>query len=278
MRLLAESDNASARPHANSAGQLVFESNRGGNQDIWMISIANPRAARQLTTAAGPDRYPSFHPNGSDFFFLSNRSGEGAAFFRGRVGRPTAQLLVQVDEPSFGSWTPGFASPDSTRFLYAAGGSVWTINLFTGSRMQLFEGAGPSWHPDGDKILFRKKARDFGRYVSTSIWLATEDGINITEVLPGNENITLSWARVSPDGTRVCYTKREILNGSRGSFGDSDIWVANIDGNQQIPVTSAPGRDDQCGWLDDQHLVFVSDRPTGSSGAGSLNLWIADLQ
>lgn len=276
--LVIESDNDDHRPVIDGHGNLLFDSDRDGNTDIWLYNPLNGGGVQQLTTSSEPDMYPSLHPNGRNFIFLSNRTGEGAHYFMGTLGAPTAEVLVQVTRPEPGTWTPAFVSPDGSRLVYSSGGFIWILNLNTRTRTQLFQGTGPSWTPDGERILFRRKARDFGRYVSTSVWAANADGTRATELIPGNDEISLSEARMSPDRTRICFTLREVVNGPKGLFGRGDIWIANPDGSRQVQLTNAPGHDEECTWEDNSTILFASDRPpTGGTNARYWNIWRARL-
>jgi len=277
IRLLEESDSTSSKPASHRSGRLLFESNRAGNPDVWMLQSTESRGARQLTTDAGPDRSPSFHPNGQNFFFLSDRAGDGASYFMGTIGKPIAKLVVNAMKPTIGIWAPGFVDPSGSTFVYAAGNSIWLVELENGARTQLIEGSQPHWHPDGERILLRRKARDFGRYVSTSLWITTKDGSDVSEVIPGSDDISISEGRFSPDGRRICYTRTMMSSYGRTSV-DTNIWVARNDGTDQFALTSAPGGDDECAWLDAQRIVFSSNRPTsGAADVGSWNLWIATI-
>ena len=76
---------------------------------------------------------------------------------------------------------------------------------------------------------------------------------------------------VSPDGTRVVYKKRFIINGRL-------IWqlyVLDLATQREIPLAEKRSLDDQLEWLDNEHVLYtVSDNPEGSSG--TTNVWKAD--
>ncbi len=78
---------------------------------------------------------------------------------------------------------------------------------------------------------------------------------------------------VSPDGKRVAYKKRFIIDNRL-------IWqlhVLDLAGMKETPLAEKRSIDDQIEWLDDAHVLYaVSDNPEGSSA--TTNVWIADAE
>ena len=122
------------------------------------------------------------------------------------AARPEARRLTQ--EPS-GIWD--FAvSPDGRAIAYAAlredqGMDLWSVSPDTGERRQLLacpEAAcsGPAWHPDGDRLIYERRALDSiaGLPPSRLWWLdvATGDTVPVFD-----DNQWLGYgAAISPDG------------------------------------------------------------------------------
>jgi hypothetical protein len=76
---------------------------------------------------------------------------------------------------------------------------------------------------------------------------------------------------VSPDGTRVAYKKRFMIN-SRVVW---QLYVLDLETQRETPLAEKRSLDDQIEWLDDQHVLYtVSEKPEGSSGI--TNVWKAD--
>lgn len=76
---------------------------------------------------------------------------------------------------------------------------------------------------------------------------------------------------VSPDGTRVAYKKRFIIDGRL-------IWqlrVLDLATQRETPLAEKRSLDDQIEWLDNDHVLYtVSDNPESSSE--TTNVWQAD--
>lgn len=262
-------DNHNEHPAVSSTGRLIFESDRGGNWDIWMIELGGGgrSAVQQLTTNPGPDVSPSVTGDGQSFVFVSTRlSGVTPSYFMSRVGSSAATEIAPVEAPAVGPYTPGRISPDGELIAYTSGRYVWTTNVHTGVRTQVLEGYQPVWNPVTGGLLFRRKARDFGLYVSTGLWSAKADGSEVTEVIPGGERVSINGGEYSPDGRRLCFERTAVDHGRLPQFAFPDVFVANADGSSPVQVTTAPGYDGDCTWRDNGHLLFVSDRPVPGSG------------
>lgn len=76
---------------------------------------------------------------------------------------------------------------------------------------------------------------------------------------------------VSPDGTRVAYKKRFIIDNRL-------VWqlhVLDLATQRETPLAEKRSIDDQIEWLDNDHVLYaVSDNPEGSSA--TTNVWKAD--
>ena len=76
---------------------------------------------------------------------------------------------------------------------------------------------------------------------------------------------------VSPDGSRVAYKKRLIVD-------RRVVWqlhVLNLAGMRETSLRETRSVDDQLEWLDNDHVLYaVSENPAGSSA--STDVWVAD--
>ena len=76
---------------------------------------------------------------------------------------------------------------------------------------------------------------------------------------------------VSPDGLRVAYKKRLMVDGRV-------VWqlhTLDLEGMRETPLRETRSVDDQLEWLDNDHVLYaVSENPAGSSA--STDVWVAD--
>ena len=252
LRILVEAEGPDFDAHPFSSNEILFTSARAGNLDVYLANLDGSFGVMQMTSGGGFDGLSSTHPNGQSFVFLSDRSGESNPdYYMGERGNPVAKRLVSVAEPVVGSWKAAQISPDGTTLLYTSSSSIWTYGLETGNKVQWVEGYDPAWHPDGQRIVFTRVARNSGGITTTSIWLMNADGTNVTEIIPGGEEVSVSHPRISPDGQRICYERATVQRGynfvrSQGPLGElrklsgSDIWVTNIDGTNSTQLTTHP--------------------------------------
>jgi Tol biopolymer transport system component len=281
VEVVVSGDHTNDMPAVDDSGHLVFQSDRGGNWDIWLVDLNAPvrSAVRQLTTSPEIDFAPSVSRRGDFYTFVSTRLGAvSPRIFLARFNSPAATEVAATEAPSVGSFEPAAINPDGSTLAYTSGRYIWLIDVHTGVRTQLVEGYSPTWDPASGRLIYRRKAKDFGRFVSTGIWSAAPDGSDQTEIVPGSEQETVMDPSVSPDGRRLCYTRKPIVNGRLGHFGWGDVFVARIDGTNPIQITTAPGIDGQCAWYGNDRLLFTSDRPVPGGGRKRhLAIWMVTL-
>jgi len=107
----------------------------------------------------------------------------------------------------------------------------------------------PSWAPDGIRIAYVS----FENRNRSAIYVQDrQQGSRKKVISKAGINGAPSW---SPDGTRLAITL---------SFeGNPDIYILNVDSGQTRRITQSPSIDTEAVWVDDQTLIFTSDRSGG---------------
>lgn len=107
----------------------------------------------------------------------------------------------------------------------------------------------PAWAPDGVRIAYVS----FENRTQSAIYIQDrQQGSRVKVISRDGINGAPSW---SPDGQRLALTL---------SFeGSADIYVLQIDSAQLRRVTDSDAIDTEPVWLDDETLVFTSDRSGG---------------
>ena len=134
--------------------RLYFASNRGGNTDVWGITLENG-STRRLTEDPGTDWDPAFSPDGQHMLWTSDRSGNFEIWMATADGRNPRQVSRDGDDAenptmtSDGEWVIyNSAHPEKA--------GVWKIHPDGSGATRLVAGASglPEVSPDGKYVLY----------------------------------------------------------------------------------------------------------------------------
>ncbi|HEV8369262.1 MAG TPA: hypothetical protein VGQ39_15010, partial [Pyrinomonadaceae bacterium] len=218
---------------------LYFLSNRGGEMNLWRVSIEEntgrlQSAPEPATLPANNCQHGSFARNGKSLVYGQSTRNEnvwqiGFDPARGQVNG-TATFLTQ----GLKRYTYFSLAPDEQSFVYLARGEPQQ-DLFTADRTgsplhrltdDVAQDIVPRWSPDGQWIALLSDRS--GKY---EIWKVRPDGSGLAQMThePDREVIAPVW---SPDGSKLLYQIRNV---------NSYIIDANRPGTEQIPQ-SLPGQ------------------------------------
>jgi Tol biopolymer transport system component len=263
--------------------QIVFESDRSGNMDLWVMS-ASGGSATQVTVDTCYDARAKWCPVGNDIAFETDRMLGGGGmkaypncdiFVIPVTGGPATQITTYTGYDERPEW-----SPDGTQIIFPSdrpGGGfasspldgdplhpaeLWVIPATGGTAVQLTFDPGyendPAWSPDGSTIAM------MADYAGTwDIWIMPATGGAPTQLTddPGQE-FEPCW---SPDGDYIAYSGRPV-----GST--SDICVIPATGGTPIRVTDSPSGDWAPSWSPDgTKIAFYSMR------SGNYDIWVIDM-
>jgi len=121
----------------------------------------------------------------------------------------------------------------------------------------------PAWTPDGERLVFHSRRKDEKQHgmATRNVWGVASDGSGERRITHGTKDEY--HATLSPDGKRLLFVSE--VNGSR------DIWVADADGQNAVPLTDDPGTEDQPAWSPDSHQIVYTAFP---KEGGSFDLWL----
>lgn len=107
----------------------------------------------------------------------------------------------------------------------------------------------PSWAPDGIQIAYVS----FENKTQSAIYIQDRQKATRSKVISQTGiNGAPSW---SPDGTRLAVTL--------SYEGNPEVYVYQISSGELIRITQSAGIDTEATWLDNDTLVFTSDRSGG---------------
>lgn len=194
--------------------------------------------------------------------------------------------LTEGGQDAFGADRGAAWSPDGQRIAYASGGFIWVMGADGSNPRRVTEGEGPTWTPDGLRIVVSRKEGALGTPGSYDLFAVTLDGRVTTrltstpydEVLPD----------LSPDGTEVIFTRRPSGEqmfrylGPGGATLPPEIEAGAglfslrvVDGRERRLLSTDIDVDSQFGprfSLDGRRLVFSSGFSLYTIGADGTDL------
>ena len=225
-------------------------------------------------------RFPDIHENQIVFSYSGN-------LYTVPVHGGTARRLTGHDGyemfPRYspdGRWIAFTGQYDGNTEVYRipAGGGEPVRMTFTPTleRDDVADRMGPNnivmnWTPDGERVLFRSRKREFNSFKG-HLYLTHPEG-DIAEQLPLPRG---GFASYSPDGSKLAYNRifREFRTWKRyrGGMAD-DIWVYDFETRETVRITDTDAQDIIPMWYGNK-IYFISDREEN----GRMNLYVHDLE
>jgi len=229
---------------------VAFNSDRAGDMNIWLYSLADS-SSRQLTTGHGGDFQPNWSPDAKRIAFFSSRSGSPNIWevevASGTLRRLTSNSGVNVNP---------FYSPEGSLLAYQSdeGGrlEVWVTSA-DGSNPRRLTNVGVTghfmrWTGDGRAVVFRCTCS--GKPATMNVSVGGGDPQPFADI-KGGSHISLS-----PDHSRIMDV-----------IGHRVLWVSPVSGGNPEMVYEFPDPDvriDYPVWSPDgKWVLFDRFRPQG---------------
>lgn len=252
---------------AADARWIVFDSNRSGNADIWMIR-SDGTGLRQLTTTSSADRSPAWSPDASKIAFVSNRDGDWEIYTMNLTGGAVTQLTH--NSGTFPFWSPPvWSSTNKIAFVSNRDGrpdpvtksrgrnELYTMNADGSNQTRItFSEEGednPAWSPDGSRLFFARTVPGIG-FSFFSIFSMKPDGTDVVR-LTNNNSCSYHSPSVSPDGTTVAF-----ISECGSNLSGAAVALMDIDGTDVRFISPlAEIYDDWPTWSSDSsQITFAS--------------------
>ncbi len=207
----------------------------GDGEEIYVMNADGSNQTR-ITTNESRDIAPAWSPDGSKIIFQSDQTGQWQIF----TINPSGGDLTRITTTSSTEGQPQF-SPDGSKIVFTSTrsgeGQIWTMNADGSSPFQVTSGESsndyPGWSPDGSLIAFTSERNSNGPNTYTVTPAGTGEFGPLTSGLAG----VPAW---SPDSSRIIV----------GSYRDGnwDIYSMNVDGTDQVRLTTDAGEDSAPFW------------------------------
>jgi Tol biopolymer transport system component len=259
----ASVQNAATVDNAGS-GQIVFESDRDGNSEIWSM-YPDGSHLKQLTFTDPPtvNTRPSVSPDGHTIVFERTINGDTQIYSMHYDGTNEQQLTTNAEG---NNGAPAF-SPDGTKIAFDSDRAtglrqIYTMNADGSNQTRITNDNAidedPSWNNDGTRLAIASN-----RSETFDIWtVSSTDGSSPFHVTASNlsQDSDPDW---SPDGQTILFVSNQS--------GATSVWKVNADGTTPENLTNASIYDADVAWAPDgNHLAFVRD-----SGGQDFHVWTA---
>lgn len=232
-----------------SENRILFESDRGGNWDIYTMAL-DGSDWKQLTNHDSSDRRPDWHPSGDFIVFESDRRGE-MELFEMDLSAATITPIPTPGSPVFARY-----APDGTRLAFSVQigdqHSELVISNRDGTGLEWLTDFGkrtyyPVWHPDGTQLAFfsRKDTQNDDDEIYT-IDLPSGETHRVTQW--PRHNFCPSW---SADGQKLAYAVSQ--EGSR-----PEIFVMDLLTGEENRITYNEEGDTLPSWMPDGKSILIA--------------------
>jgi eukaryotic-like serine/threonine-protein kinase len=213
-------------------GRIIYLSEAGGEQNIWMIG-ADGGENKQLSIPARRNRMPDVSLDGRYIVWQSNR-GAGNSIWRMDIDGGNAKQLTEGSSDFYPHVTP-----DGKWVLFSRvtkdqqGFTLWKVGIDGGPVVQL-DGVATTGaaevSPDGNKIAYTT-GEGRGRPYSKIVVIPFDGGPpNASFELPEVEAVDRdAWIHWTPDGRALAFI--------RDVKGVSNIWTQPLDGGSPKQLT-----------------------------------------
>lgn len=267
--------------------RIAFVSNRLGNEDIYLMTLAGERGpVSNLTNNPARDWDPAWSPQGDRLIFNSDRDGRETLYVMNADGTNARPLFPGETSNDYdAAW-----SPDGAQILFtsdrAGAGRELYIASSDGSNVQPLQedsdGAlkgDPAWSPDGQEFVYWEVQNESGEIHLFRRSLDDEDTRQlVTNAGPANgapvwmdDTIYFDsnrdgdfWYiyRMRSNGDRPQLVSAEAVNSGRATLApdgsrlafvtdrdeSDEIYVMNVDGSRLIRLTSNGFSDHSPAW------------------------------
>lgn len=213
---------------------LAYDSNRGGNQDIYKVLVDGGEPI-QLTTDPAPDFMPQWSRDGREIAYYSLRAGNRDIRAMNAEGRDDRAVTSGPEEELYPTWSPdgqalafiSFANRRELAMVSRDARGGWSNRRqLTPERGDSGEARFPRWSPDGKWIAYiagTLQAESGSRGGESLILVSPSGGASRTLIAGGELGGRIRFAAWGPD-------PRVIFVHVYSSDGGASFWSVPLSG------------------------------------------------
>ena len=261
-------DLSSLRARTGFSGQIVFQSDLGGSNKIYVLTA---QGLRKLEGTAGTNEFPKWSPDGKRIAFQAKAEGKFQVFVMNEDGSGAKQ----VSHSKFEAIEPGWF-PDGKRIAYTEQRkqglrkvyTLITLDLQTGAETRTLTDFGRSsslaeFSPDVNLMAFTG-GRLFG-------WAVFLHDFRTGETRLLTEGGGACRPHFSPDGRKIAFVSSEADK-------KGDIWLINPDGSGKARLTGLPETYDYYpSWSPDGRFIVFASGTKHYPNEGQWSLQIVEV-
>jgi Tol biopolymer transport system component len=248
-------------------GKLLFQSNRDGNYDIYVMDLETGMVTR-LTDSPEHEFEPALSPDGTRIAFARARIDmSGQDIYVMNADGTDPQRIVYMDESI--AMCPDWSPDGSQIIFYATRAShfhLFAVSLADGEVRELPSSEQndlmPDWSPDGTQIAFASDREGQGE-----LYVMAPDGSNLQRL---TESTIDEWRpRWSPDGRHIVFQAKYT--------GHWEIHLIDVDTGEIEQLTDGKEESKMPYWSGDGRLIYYAHEEQGDSDL-DYDIYVLDIE
>jgi Tol biopolymer transport system component len=163
----------------------------GGNTDIYVVSVDQPKDVRAIVATSATESFPEFSPDGKWLAYCSNESGRSTLYVQPYPGPGTRVTVTSEGAPAEPMW-----SKNSNELFYRSGQRILSVR---------FKMSGTEFIPEKPVMLFQQPALGSGTTVRATYDVAPDGRFllnlpmadaaeeRIRKIFPTTLRLILNW-------------------------------------------------------------------------------------
>lgn len=243
-----------------STGKIVFESDRDGNSEVYVMDEDGSNL-KNLTNHSAYDGVPAWSPDGNQIIFTSERDDGAHVYVMAADGSNVRRLTDEGGNNAVPAW-----SPDGSKIAFLsdrlykvpgeggyteveANSKIWVMNADGSDQTRVSRTLGldmfPSWAPDNKQLTYMSVRDD-----NPEIYVLRDDDVEVNLTEHPAKDLNPEW---SPDGSKIAFMSDRA--------GSMDIFVMNPDGSDLVNLTDDDANNGDPTWSPEgSQIAFISDR------------------